>query len=79
MVEPADLWEGDHLAQLGRRDSSRLRAVVVEQLVCSGLVAVGDVFAKNAPEMLLVQDDDVVETLSTYGADQAFDVGVLPR
>ena len=29
--------------------------------------------------MTFVQDDDVIEAIMTYGADQAFDIRVLPR
>ena len=28
--------------------------------------------------MTLVQDDDMIEALTAYGADQAFDIGILP-
>ncbi len=28
--------------------------------------------------MTFVQDDDVIEALAAYGADQAFDIGILP-
>ena len=53
MVEPAYLRERDHLTHLGRLDLSRFGAIVVEELVRPRLVVVGDVLAKNAPEMLL--------------------------
>ncbi len=78
MVEPTDLRERDHLTHLGRLVLSRFGAIVVEGLVRPRLVVVDDVLAKNAPEMLLVQNDDVIEALSTYGADQPFAVGILP-
>jgi len=37
------------------------------------------VAGQDAFQMALVHNDDVVETLSPDGADQALDIGVLPR
>ena len=39
-------------------------------------MVVGDIRAKDATEMPLVEDDDVVETLAADRADDALDVGV---
>ena len=78
-MKPADLREGDHLTHHGRLDGTRVGAVVVERLMSPGFVVVGHVVAKNAAEMLLVQDDDVVEALATYGTDQPLAAGILPR
>ncbi len=40
---------------------------------------VGQVSGEGAPEMRLIQDDHVIETLAPNGSDQPFDVGILPR
>ena len=40
---------------------------------------VRDVGSKHPPEMSLIEDDDMVQTLATHGPDDAFDVGILPR
>ena len=40
---------------------------------------VGQVSCEGAPEMRLIQDDHVIETLAPNGSDQTFDVGILPR
>ena len=40
------------------------------------VATVGD---EDALEMRLVEDDDVIEALSSDRADQAFDVRILPR
>ena len=42
-------------------------------------VVVGLVRAEDAPQVSLVENDHVVETLPPDGADDAFRVGVLPR
>lgn len=42
-------------------------------------MVVGDVSGERAPEMRLVEDDDVIETFAANRSDHAFDVRVLPR
>ena len=41
-------------------------------------MVVGEICAKNATEMCLVEHDHVIETLATQGADHALDVRILP-
>jgi hypothetical protein len=41
-------------------------------------LVVRDVGSKHPPEMSLIEDDDVVQTLATDGPDDPFDVGILP-
>ncbi len=58
---------------------ARFRRVASQALVAAlGMViGIGEV-AKEAPEVALAKDDDVIEQLSTNGADDALDVGILP-
>jgi hypothetical protein len=42
-------------------------------------MVVGEIRAKQAAEMPVVEDDHVVQTLAAHGADHALDVGILPR
>ena len=39
-------------------------------------VIVGNVSGERAPEMRLIEDDHMFETLSTNGSDQALDKGI---
>lgn len=41
-------------------------------------VIIGKVGSQEPREMAFVQNDDVIEALPAYGADQAFDIGILP-
>ncbi len=79
MVQSTDLRERDHVAHLGRLDRSRHGTVVVQRPVSAGVMVVSDVAAENSTEMLLVEDQDMVEALSTNGADQPFAIRILPR
>ena len=42
-------------------------------------VVIGDVCGKHAPEMPIVEDDDMIEHLATDTPDEPLAVGVLPR
>jgi hypothetical protein len=54
------------------------RSVLVDPAVRAVLVIIGPVLAQQAPQVLLVEDDDVVEQLPPYRAHQALGHSVLP-
>jgi len=78
MMKATDLRERDHVAHLGRLDRARHGTVVVQRPVSARVMVVGDVAAENWAEMLLVEDQEMVEALSTNGADQTFAIRILP-
>ena len=43
-----------------------------------GAIVVPDIFFEDSPEVVLVQDNQVVQTLPTNGADQSLDIRILP-
>lgn len=63
-VRPTHLAEGDDVAHLGRLHPTRIRTVIVQRPVCPRAVIVGGVASKDAHEMALTENDDVVEALS---------------
>jgi predicted nucleic acid-binding protein len=42
-------------------------------------VVVADIGGKDAAQMALIEDYDMVQALSADRADHAFNIGVLPR
>src|SRR5262245_32726475 len=42
-------------------------------------VVIGDIRSKQAPEMSLVEDDDMIEHLAADTPDEPLAVGILPR
>ena len=44
----------------------------------SSRVIIGKIGPQEPLEVTFVQDDDVIDALAAYGADQAFDIGILP-
>ena len=44
----------------------------------AGMIVV-DVSAQHSPEVSLVEDDHVIETLAPNASNDPFDVGALPR
>ena len=79
MMKAADQGRLDDPALIAALHRSGLRGVLVEGKVCSGTVVVDEVVAQQATQMGLVEDDDVIEALAAQGADEAFDIGILPR
>jgi hypothetical protein len=47
--------------------------------MCSDLVVIGSVVLQNAPQLSLVEHDQVIEALAPDRSDEAFDVAILPR
>jgi hypothetical protein len=77
-MKPADLRNGDDLATWRGVDVSGLGTVVVERLVGTHGIVVGDVGAQKPGEMSLVQDEEMVEALAADGADHSLHEGILP-
>ena len=79
MVEPADFGPRHDPSGADRIDGASLGRVLAEREVRSRVLVVRDVGSQHPPEMSLIEDDDVVQTLATDGPDDAFDVGILPE
>ena len=79
MVQAADLWKRDHLTVGDSLHGSRRWRVFGQREMGPRGVIVGSVPGERAPEMRLIEDDHVFETLSTNGSDQALDKWILPR
>ena len=78
VVQAADLWQLDYVADLGRHDRAGGGRVLVEGEMRAGAMVVVEVGREKSPKVALTEDDDVVEALAPYRADQALDEGVLP-
>src|SRR5262245_58110153 len=79
MVQATDLRERDEFAGRGWMYRSALGTILAEREVRSRLVVIPKVRRQDAAQVTLIEDDDVIETLAADRADDAFDVGVLPR
>ena len=79
MMEAADLWERDNLAGTEWVYWSALRTILGEREMRSRLVVIVKVRRQHAAQMMLIEDDDVIQTFTADRTNDAFDVGVLPR
>ena len=79
MVQAADLWEGDNVSGRGRLYRTRLGAILAEREMCSALVVILKVCRQHTAQVTLIEDDDVIETFAADRANDALDIGVLPR
>ena len=53
--------------------------ILVERQVSARPVVVREVASQGTAEVLFAEDNDVIQTLTPDGADEAFREGVLPR
>jgi hypothetical protein len=77
-MKPGDLRKGDDPATWRGLDVSGLGTVVVERLVRTHGVVVGNVGAQKPVEMSFVQDKEMIEAVAADGADHSLHEGILP-
>ena len=74
MVKPAEHRDSMDPALVGAPTSNRL--LLAESLVWTRFVVEADVLGDNSSWVFLVQDEDVVENLSSERSGEAFSEGV---
>src|SRR5262245_42256983 len=79
MMQPADLRDCDDLALRRRFDLSWSRRVPLQGLMWPGVVIVIEVLSQNPTQVILIDNNQVVETLSANRSDYAFGVWILER
>jgi hypothetical protein len=77
-MEPADLRDGDDPATWRGFDDSWLGTVVVKRLVWPHGVVVGEVRPQEATQMSVIENEKMVEALSSNRADDPLCEGILP-
>jgi hypothetical protein len=78
MMQTAHLRERDDLACRGWLYAARLRTILVEREMRPGLVVVLNIPRQDAAQVMLVKDNDVIQTFAADRADEAFELGILP-
>ncbi len=79
MMKAADFWSLDHLSERRRLDWSAERRIFFERQMCAALFVVFEIVFQDPAQPGLMEDDDVIQALSTNRSDQSLNVGVLPR
>ena len=79
MVQTTHLWEGDDGACRGWLYGARLWTILVEREMRPTLVMILKIGRQHTAQVTLIEDDDVIEAFATDRADDALDIGVLPR
>ncbi len=78
-LEATNVWKLDDLSIRGRLHGAMIRRIHLQGLMNSPAMVKFDVGTKNAAQMPLVKDNDVVQALSTERSDNPFAVGILAR
>ena len=79
VMESADLRKLHHLSEFRRLYLPRDRSILIERQVSARLLVVFEIRLQDATQAWFMQDDDVVQALAANRADQALDIGILPR
>jgi len=79
MVQASNLGNGDDLTSSWTLCREFHWAIFGKREVCPGSMVVVDVGRENTPQVPLVEDDCIVQTVSADRADDALDVCILPR
>jgi len=79
MMQTAHLRERDDLACRGRLYAARLRTILVEREMCSGPVLILKIARQDAPQVTLVEDDNVIQAFASDRADEALDIWISAR
>jgi hypothetical protein len=79
VMQSTNLGSRDHFTLIGRLDFSGNRSIAIEREMCPGSVVVFEVAGQNPNQVILVDDDHMIETLTSDRADQPFNERILPR
>ena len=78
MMQAAHFRQGDHPAGFRGLDSAGVGAIHIEGKMGTKAVVIGDIRGEHAPEMPVVEDDDMIEHIATDTPDEPLAVGILP-
>ena len=78
VVKSTDSRKRNDPTALDRFDLATVRRSLIERLVNPILVIITHVASEQSLQVLLVEHDDVIETLPADGTDDPFDVRILP-
>jgi hypothetical protein len=79
MVQAADLWKGDNSACRRWLYRPGLWAILVQREMRPAVVVILKIRRQRTAQVMLIEDDDVIETFAADRADDSLDIGVLPR
>ena len=65
MMQASHFRPGHHLACVRRLNRSGLRTIHIEGKMGTISVVIGDIRGEHSPEMLVIQDDDMIEYIAT--------------
>src|ERR1700738_2395375 len=79
IMQTADLGEGNNIACGGKLPATRPWAVLIEREMRSGVMMILKIARQYAAQVMLVEDDNVIQTFTANRTDETLDVGILPR
>ena len=65
VMKPANHWKPDDLPLVRQLHLPRFRGVLVQRQMCPATVIVDEIISKNSPQVILADDDQMVDAIST--------------
>ena len=79
MVQATDMGQRYNISHLGGFYSTSFRRILIRRYVRSARMIITEVLAKDSTQVPLFENNNMIQTVSTYGPDNSFDERVLPR
>ena len=79
VMQAADLRNLNHLPEARLLDRPGLWRILLKRQVGAIFLIIKKISPEDSPQMRFSENDDVVQAIPTYGADQPFTERILPR
>ena len=79
VMQAADLRNLNHLPEARLLDRPGLWRILLKRQVGAIFLIIKKISPEDSPQMRFPENDDVVQAIPTYGADQPFTESILPR
>jgi hypothetical protein len=79
MVQATDMGKRDNISHLGGFYSTSFRRILIQRYVRSARMIISEVLAKDSTQVPLIENNNMIQTVSAYGPDNSLNERILPR
>ena len=79
MVQATDKGKRNNVTHLGGFYSTGFRRILIQRYVRSARMIITEVLAKNSTQVPLIENNNMMQTVSAYGPDNSLYERILPR
>jgi hypothetical protein len=78
MVQASDMGKRYNITHLRRFNSSGFRWVLIQRNVRPAGMVIAKIFAKDSTQVPLIENNNMIQTVSAYRPDNSFNERILP-